>query len=146
MASYQSVHTGQEIDTAVSLVATKQDKLTAGDNITITNNVISASGGGGKTNFVIATVPANGSAGTITVPVYGMTADDHPLLDVYIEAATLKDSSLANWACVYRAESATDAIILHTDAATSQFKISIYGASASNQDWTASASDSGAGN
>lgn len=145
MASYQSVHTGQEIDTAVSLVATKQDKLTAGDNITITNNVISASGGG-KTNFLIVTVPENSSAGTITLPVYGMTADDHPLLDVYIEAASLKDSSLANWACVYRAESATDAIILHTDAATSQFKISIYGASASNQDWTASAASGGAGN
>ena len=41
------------VDTLQTEVAGKQDQLTAGDNITIVNNVISASGGGGESETLI---------------------------------------------------------------------------------------------
>lgn len=40
---------GESFATTAEL-ANKQDKLTAGDNITIVNNVISSTGGGSKDN------------------------------------------------------------------------------------------------
>ena len=66
-------------------VANKQDKLTAGDNIIISNNVISATGAGGGAGFdivVVQELPATGQKGIIYLLAKDGTAPD--VYDEYV--------------------------------------------------------------
>lgn len=66
-------------------IATKQDKLTAGDNIVISGNVISATGAGGGAGFdviVVQELPATGQKGIIYLLAKDGTAPD--VYDEYV--------------------------------------------------------------
>lgn len=72
-----------QITSQAAEIATKQDQLTAGDNIVISGNVISATGAGGGTGFdvqVVQELPATGQKGIIY-----LLAKDGAAPDVYDE-------------------------------------------------------------
>lgn len=72
-----------QITAQAAAIATKQDKLTAGDNIIISDNVISATGAGGGAGFdviVVQELPATGQKGIIY-----LLAKDGEAPDVYDE-------------------------------------------------------------
>ena len=72
-----------QITAQAAEIATKQDQLTAGDNIVISGNVISATGAGGGTGFdvqVVQELPATGQKGIIY-----LLAKDGAAPDVYDE-------------------------------------------------------------
>lgn len=67
-----------------------QDKLTAGTGINITNNVISATGGGGGQDIYNVTIPASGWSGTSNaVTLQGVNAgDDIEILGINVTGMT----------------------------------------------------------
>ena len=72
-----------QITAQAAEIATKQDQLVAGDNIVISNNVISATGAGGGVGFdvvVVQELPATGQKGVIY-----LLAKDGAAPDVYDE-------------------------------------------------------------
>jgi hypothetical protein len=72
----------QEVD---NKLATKQDQLTAGDNIIISNNVISATGAGGGAGFdaiVVQELPEEGQKGVVYLLAKDGTAPD--VYDEYV--------------------------------------------------------------
>ncbi len=74
-----------QITAQAAEIATKQDQLTAGDNIIISNNVISATGAGGGAGFdiqVVQELPATGQKGIIYLLAKDGTAPD--VYDEYV--------------------------------------------------------------
>ena len=74
-----------QITAQAAEIATKQDQLTAGDNIVISGNVISATGAGGGTGFdvqVVQELPATGQKGIIYLLAKDGTAPD--VYDEYV--------------------------------------------------------------
>ena len=74
-----------QITAQAAEIATKQDKLTAGDNIVISGNVISATGVGGGAGFdmqVVDQLPATGKKGVIYLVPKDGTAPD--VYDEYV--------------------------------------------------------------
>lgn len=74
-----------QITAQAAKIETKQDQLTAGDNIIISNNVISATGAGGGAGFdviVVQELPAEGQKGIIYLLAKDGTAPD--VYDEYV--------------------------------------------------------------
>lgn len=74
-----------QITAQAAEIATKQDQLTAGDNIIISNNVISATGAGGGAGLdmqVVDQLPATGKKGVIYLVPKDSTAPD--VYDEYV--------------------------------------------------------------
>ncbi len=74
-----------QITAQAAEIATKQDQLTAGDNIIISNNVISATGAGGGAGFdavVVQELPETGQKGVIYLLAKDGTAPD--VYDEYV--------------------------------------------------------------
>lgn len=98
--------------------------VSAGPGLTIgadgtTGGTISASGTL-KETYTTITLPTFSAAGNKLVSCSGVTADSHPILDIYISSSgTQAVNALKAWSHIYKADSESGGIRFYSDAATS---------------------------
>jgi len=99
--------------------ATAVPKITVdatGHVTSVTDTTITASA---ATKYTTCTLPVFTKAGSKAVTVSGVTANSHPVLDVYISSAENVVDCTESWSHIYRADTAANKITFYSDAATS---------------------------
>ena len=114
MDQYYSIHTGEQIDNTVTLIADSTD--TSGINVPSSNNKLVTSDK--VFTYTTCTLPVFAAAGSQNVNVSGITLDSHPILDIYIEDPSSVSACLEAWSHIYRADVYSGGITFYSDAAT----------------------------
>lgn len=91
--------------------------ITVNDTGHITD--ISTSTVNSSTKFTTCTLPIFSAAGSQAVTVSGVTANSHPVLDVYIDTAAHATAYTEAWSHIYKADTSANTITFYSDAATS---------------------------
>ena len=138
-------YTKAETDAAISAATSgKQDTLTAGDNITISGNVISASGGNPTVELTQAEYDALVSAGTVDPNTYYIITDAAPIdLSVYMTSAQTESAitqAISGKADTSAVTAVNDVLTAHTANTT------IHVTTAQTASWDAKSNFSGSYN
>ena len=84
----------------------------AGAGLSLSSNTFSET-------YTTCTLPKFGSATSQNVAISGVTANSHPVLDVYIDATGNVSACNEAWSHIYKADSYNGGITFYSDAATS---------------------------
>lgn len=112
-------------------LANKQDTLTAGSNISIVNNVISATSGSGSSEVKLATLDSSkwdsgSNFYSQSITLDGITSDTTCIIDIVIQNYSDLTTLNKEWAKVYKAEVGENTITFYSiEKITSNLTISV---------------------